>query len=156
MMTQKEIEDEGKAQYDKWRAEKDKTNYLKAQNKVAGVFDYFKSTEELDLQYEKDFKIWGDKLDYRNKNDREPYRGDYGDRYNPTATYGIRYEEAPKKPKGYDKRKAKKQKKIAEEQKKRAEEAQIKWHEDNPHYGLEHEQPVVPEDNSPFKGNPYL
>ena len=131
MMTQKEIEDEGKAQYDKWRAEKDKTNYLKAQNKVAGVFDYFKSTEELDLQYEKDFKIWGDKLDYRNKNDREPYRGDYGDRYNPTATYGIRYEEAPKKPKGYDKRKSDAAtKKHQDFLNSMTDEEQIKWNQE--------------------------
>ena len=39
MMNQKEIEAVGQAQYDKWRAEKDKTNYLKAQNKVAGVIE---------------------------------------------------------------------------------------------------------------------
>ena len=35
MINKKQIEDEGKAQYAKWRQEKDKSNYLKAQNMVA-------------------------------------------------------------------------------------------------------------------------
>ena len=35
MMTKKEIDDAGKAEYAKWRADKDKSNFLKAQNMVA-------------------------------------------------------------------------------------------------------------------------
>ena len=48
MMTKKEIDDAGKAEYAKWRADKDKSNFLKAQNMVAenSIFEYSKADIE--------------------------------------------------------------------------------------------------------------
>ena len=130
MISKKEIDDEGKAQYVEWRSNKDRLKMLQAEQavftgqeiKVAGVLDYFKSEEELDLQYEKDIaKYEADKNkkikkaeDEQKRNIKEG-RGKHESRYeffpggaqrDIDRAKNIVKNPYPKKPKGYDKRKS--------------------------------------------------
>tara|TARA_B100000768_G_C11036490_1_gene272363 strand:+ start:43 stop:516 length:474 start_codon:yes stop_codon:yes gene_type:complete len=64
MISKKQIEDEGKAQYSKWREEKDKSNYLKAQNMVAKITSPGGMYEWVDSDYHKNGGYIGSNFDF--------------------------------------------------------------------------------------------
>ena len=73
-MTDKEINELGKQEYAKWRQERDKTNYLKAQDKVAGLNENWvklkennpeKYQESLDTMVDMSYKLFEGRADAR-------------------------------------------------------------------------------------------
>ena len=142
MITKKEIDDAGKAQYSEWRSNKDRLKMLQAAQAVfTGQEIKVALTDSL-------YDTYDDTGDYEQDSSSSGFIIPPPRKSNLKKIKDLLDEPGPKR--------SKTKSLTAEEKKKKAEEAQIKWNQENPHYGLEHEQPVKPKDNSPFADNPYL